>query len=116
VENFLRAKAHYLARGPALGRDAVFVWGAGMTGRRLSKHLVREGLPLVGFVDVDPKKIGRTLRGQPIISGGELLDWWGKFQNPILLTAVRARKAVPLIRGHLHGMGLVEGRDWWAAA
>lgn len=116
VENFLRAKAHYLAKGPAQNRDGVFVWGAGMTGRRLSKHLVREGLPLVAFVDVDPKKIGSTRRGKPIIGVGELLDWWGKFENPILLTAVRARKAGPLIRTSLAELNLVEGVDWWAAA
>ncbi len=116
VENFLRAKAHYLAKGPTRDRDGVFVWGAGMTGRRLSKHLVREGLPLVAFVDVDPKKIGSTRRSKPIIGVGELLDWWGKFENPILLTAVRARKAGPLIRASLKELNLVEGVDWWAAA
>jgi len=116
VENFLRAKAHYLAKGPARDRDGVIVWGAGMTGRRLSKHLVREGLPLVAFVEVDKKKIGRTRRGKPIIGVGELLDWWGKFENPILLTAVRARKAGPLIRASLAELNLVEGVDWWAAA
>jgi len=116
VENFLRAKAHYLAKGPAINRDAVFVWGAGMTGRRLSKHLVREGLPLVGFIDVDPKKIGSTRRGKPIITAGELLKIWKQYNNPILITAVRARKAGPLIRANLEELGLIEGADWWAAA
>jgi glycosyltransferase involved in cell wall biosynthesis len=116
VENFLRAKAHYLAKGPAQDRDGVIVWGAGMTGRRLSKHLVREGLPLVAFVEVDKKKIGRTRRGKPIIGVGELLDWWGKFENPILLTAVRARKATPLIKAQLDELRLIEGQDWWQAA
>lgn len=116
LENFLRAKAHYLAKGPARDRDAVIVWGAGMTGRRLSKHLVRERLPLKAFVEVDEKKIGRTKRGRPIISSEELLGWWGKYQNPILLTAVRARKAAPLIRGTLTELGLTEGIDWWRAA
>jgi glycosyltransferase involved in cell wall biosynthesis len=116
LENFLRTKAHYLTKGPARERDAVIVWGAGMTGRRLSKHLIREGLPVVAFVDVDQKKIGRTKRGRPIISSEELLSWWCKFQNPILVTAVRARKAAPLIQGTLKDLELVEGRDWWRAA
>ncbi len=116
VENFLRAKAHYLAKGPAQGRDAVFVWGAGMTGRRLSKHLVREGLPLVAFVEVDAKKIGNTRRGKPIIASDDLIQFWNKYKNPILLTAVRARKAAPLIRSSLESLNLIEGKDWWAAA
>jgi FlaA1/EpsC-like NDP-sugar epimerase len=116
VENFLRAKAHYLAKGPARDRDAVFIWGAGMTGRRISKHLSREGLPLTAFIDVDPKKIGSTRRGKPIISQNDLLSLWKKYQNPILLTAVRARKARPLIRENLNKLNLIEGQDWWAAA
>ena len=87
-----------------------------MTGRRLSKHLVREGLPLVAFVEVDQKKIGSTRRGKPILASHELLEMWKKYENPILLTAVRARKAGPLIRASLEDLGLVEGLDWWAAA
>jgi len=116
LENFLRAKAHYLAKGPARGRDGVFIWGAGMTGRRISKHLVREGLDLTAFIDVDPKKIGSTRRGKPIISREELPSLWKEYQNPILLAAVRARKALPLIRENLSELNLVEGKDWWAAA
>ncbi len=116
VENFLRAKAHYLAQGPAKDRDAVIVWGAGMTGRRLSKHLEREGLPLKAFVEVDQNKIGRTKRGRPIIGVDELMKVWGNFQNPILLTAVRARSASPLIQASLEELGLIQGQDWWRCA
>ena len=116
VENFLRAKAHYLAQGPAKDRDAVIVWGAGMTGRRLSKHLEREGLPLEAFVEVDQKKIGSTKRGRPIIGVEDLLDLWGNYQDPILLTAVRARSAAPLISAQLEKLSLIEGQDWWRAA
>ncbi len=116
VENFLRAKAHYLARGPLQGRDAVIVWGAGMMGRRLSKQLQNNEVPLVVFVDVDPKKIDRTRRGKPIIAPAALLNWWGRYANPALLAAVGARGARGLIRARLVKMGLVEGRDWWGAA
>ena len=116
VENFLRAKAHYLAKGPAKDRNAVIVWGAGMTGRRLSKHLEREDLPLTAFVEVDQKKIGREKRGRPIIGVDGLMDLWGSFDKPILLTAVRARSAAPLIQASLVELGLVQGRDWWRCA
>lgn len=116
VKNFLRAKAHYLARGPLQGRDAVIIWGAGMTGRRLSKHLIREGAPLTAFIDIDPEKIGRTRRGKPIYAREQLPEIWNQHQNPVLISAVRARKARPLIREKLTEFGLREGRDWWAAA
>ncbi|MDH5505666.1 MAG: glycosyltransferase [Anaerolineae bacterium] len=116
LENFLRAKAHYLVRGPLVGRDAVILWGAGMMGRRLSKHLLREGAPLVVFVDIDPRKIGNTRRGLPIIAPEDLMDWWARFQNPVVLAAVGARGARALIRKRLNDFGLSEGQDWWGVA
>lgn len=116
LENFLRAKAHYLALGPLAGRDAVIVWGAGMMGRRLSKHLVRQNAPLVAFIDVDPGKIGRTRRGRPILPPEALPEWCSRFQQPVVLAAVGARGARRLIRRRLNDFGLQEGRDWWGVA
>ena len=116
VENFIRAKAHYLARGPLVGRDAVIIWGAGMMGRRLSKHLVRKGALLAAFVDIDPKKIGSTRQGKPIIAPDDLPKWWAQYQTPILLAAVGARGARRLIREKLKQMGLIEGQDWLSTA
>ncbi len=116
LENFLRAKAFYLVRGPLLGRDAVIVWGAGMVGRRLTKQLEGQNAPLAVFVDIDPLKIGRSRRGLPIIAPEELTDWWKRFSCPILLAAVGARGARQLIRHRLEQMGLREGRDWWGVA
>lgn len=117
LENFLRAKARYLAQGPLTDRDAIIIWGAGMMGRRLSKHLMRtEQLPVVAFVDIDPKKIGNTRRGKPIISADDLLDWWSRYQNPVVLAAVGARGARHLIRERLNAFELLEGQDWWAVA
>lgn len=116
LENFLRAKACYLARGPLRERQAIFIWGAGMTGRRLSKHLSRQGLPLVAFVDIDLRKIGGSLRGLPIIAPEEMPAWWAHSPRPALLVAVGARGARQLIREHLIELGFVEGHDWWSAA
>lgn len=116
VENFLRAKAHYLAAGLLRDREAVILWGAGQMGRRLSKHLAREGAPLVAFIDIDPDKIGRQRRGLPIIGPADLPTLWRGFRRPVVLAAVGARGARALIREQLKPMGLVEGRDWWAVA
>ena len=116
LENFLRAKAYYLARGPLVGRDAVIIWGSGMMGRRLAKQLEKQNVPLAAFVDIDPKKIGNTRRGKPIIAPDALGDVWARHQNPALLAAVGARGARLLIRQRLVDFGYVEGEDWWAAA
>lgn len=116
VENFLRAKAHYLVQGPLLDRDAVIIWGAGMMGRRLGKQLIRVNAPVKAFIDIDPRKIGRTRRGRPILAPEALTKEWEKYDNPVLLAAVGARGARNLIRQRLEHLGFVEGKDWWSTA
>ena len=116
LENFIRAKAHYLAIGPLAERESVIIWGAGMHGRRLSKHLMRAGVHIRAFVDIDPKKIGRTRRGRPIISRDDLPSHLESTPRPTLLAAVGASGARELIRSQLNELDLVEGRDWWSAA
>ena len=115
IENFLRAKAHYLVRGPLQGRIAL-IWGAGKTGRRLSKHLLREGARIAAFVDVDPKKIGRSVRGIGIYPPSDLRCRWEETDHPFLLSAVSSREARALIRAYLKDMGLEEGRDFLCVA
>jgi glycosyltransferase involved in cell wall biosynthesis len=112
LENFLRLKSYYLVRGPLQNRDAVFIWGAGMMGRRLGKQLQYQKAQLTAFLDIDPRKIGHTRRGLPILAPEELQGWWERYDKPILLAAVGARGARALIRMRLEQMGLVEGHDW----
>ncbi len=116
VENFLRAKAHYLARGPLRDRDGLVIWGAGRTGRRLSKHLIRAGHEPVCFIDVAPHRIGGTLRGVPVLAAGELMACWSSQRRPILLAAVASRGARALIRDQLADMGLIEVEDYLCVA
>lgn len=116
VENFLRAKAHYLIEGPLQERDALIMWGAGKTGRRLSKHLIRGGHPPAVFVDIAPDKIGKTLRNIPIIGADELISHWNQFKHPLLLAAVASRGARDLIRAELTKLGLVETQDFICVA
>ena len=116
IENFLRAKSNYLMRGPIRGRDAIFVWGAGQMGRRLSKHLIRAGAPVLGFLDINLRKIGHTLRGCTIHSADELPELWRQHSHPLLLAAVGSHGARELIRSRLRGWGLVETEDFWCVA
>jgi hypothetical protein len=71
---------------------------------------------LAAYIDIDPRKIGRTRRGLPVLPPESLMDLWRRYTHPVVLAAVGARGARPLIRQRLTGMGLVEGRDWWSAA
>ena len=115
VERFLACKAHHLARGPLAGGQTV-VWGAGQTGRRLAKHLEREGARPELFVDIDPRKIGGSLRRRPVLAADRLPAILADLERPTVVTAVSSRGARQLIRERLGGWGLVEGADFWCAA
>lgn len=114
VPNFLRCKAHYLARGPLADTGKVVLWGAGQTGRRLSKFLRDEGVEIAAVVDIDPVKISATLRGIPIIAPDDLPQLLG--HDTVVLAAVASRGARELIRERLVAYGLEEGNTFWCVA
>jgi glycosyltransferase involved in cell wall biosynthesis len=111
-EAFWRVKAHYLARGPLAGAPSVWIWGAGEGGRRLGRALADEGVTIRAFVDVDPRKIGSTRRGLPILPPEGLAPEEGE----IIVAAVAARGARTEVRERLVGLGFVEGKHFICAA
>ena len=116
VENFFRVKAHFLVNGPLVGRDGLIMWGAGQTGRRLSKQIERLGQQINFFVDVSPKKIGGKMRGRPVVSPQDIASARSQFSNPLLIIAVSSRGARGLIRKSLQELCLKEVRDYLCAA
>jgi len=116
VERFLACKAHHLTHGPLKGVDSVIVWGAGQTGRRLSKHLIREGASVTTFIDIDPAKIGGTLRNRPVHSPEDLPQLLEDKTSRVLVAAVSSRGARALIRQRLESLNLQETFDFWCAA
>jgi glycosyltransferase involved in cell wall biosynthesis len=105
-------KCRYLARGPLAGRGEVAIWGAGETGRALCDALAPEGIRPAILVDVDPRKIGRTIRGAPVVGHRDL----HRVRGLPLLVAVGAPGARELIRAELRAAGFVETRDFWCTA
>lgn len=110
VENFLRAKSHYLGR--MVPKRPIVLWSAGKMGRRLSKHLLREGMDIEAVVDIDPAKIGRTLRGKPIVD----VDYLRDKPDSFVITSVSSHGARELIRERLIEMGFVETKGFICAA
>jgi GT2 family glycosyltransferase len=108
VEAFLRAKAEALLRGPLADGRTFVVWGAGMLGRRLTRLLVRAGRPPAALLDIDPKKIGRTRHGRPVLPPEAL-----RKGSALVLGAVGAIGAREQIRARLLETGLIETRDFW---
>jgi len=108
---FLRCKAYFFARGPAAKGTTVILWGAGPNGKRLHRYLSEEGVVIRAMIDIDPVKIGRRLRGTPVVAPETLpglLD-----DRTIVVAAVASRGARQLIRERLVGAGLREGQDFW---
>lgn len=105
------AKARFLA--PRLrARDLpLCVWGAGQTGRRFARALEAEGIRASLFIDIDPRKIGRTARGAPIRSPDALVRG-----AQHVLVAVGARGGRAIVRAKLGARGLVEGADFTCVA
>ncbi len=97
VPSFLKCKAHFLARGPLADTRRVVLWGAGQTGRRLSKFLMEEGVEIAAVVDIDPAKIGGALRGIPVIAADDLPEHL--VEGAIVLAAVASRGATGTHQG-----------------
>lgn len=112
LEAFQSARAHYLARHPMLTGKAVAIWGAGRTGRRLTRQLRRHGVTVTDFYDVDPRKIGREIEGARVRP-------WTDLERPgrvPVVVAVGAAGARDLIRPEVLRRGYREGRDVLFAA
>lgn len=122
AEAFLRCKIHHLRRWiseTGAGERAIVVWGAGRDGKRFARAWEEEmRLPgprvgeIAAFVDIDPKKIGRTRRGRPIDGFDETRK---RMPGAFYIAAVGAAGAREIIRGALEAAGMEEERDFVCA-
>lgn len=103
----LALKVRHLAQWRLAGR-AAWIGGAGPGGRLLHDALRREGVDVLGYIDVHPRRIGGRKRGLPV--------WpYARLAEPIDavgLVAVGNRGAHARVRADIAPYGLVEGKDW----
>ncbi|MGB8933106.1 MAG: glycosyltransferase [Anaeromyxobacteraceae bacterium] len=112
LSNHRALKASALARTWLAGMREVAIWGAGETGKAMADALDAEGIRAALFVEVDRKKIGRTVRGAPVVG----VDQLARARGLPLLVAVGAPGARDLIRAELAGFGWEELRDFRCVA
>jgi len=115
VASFIDCKAFHLAEGPLRNAQSVILWGAGRTGRRLSGQLIKLGIPVTAFIDIDPRLIGRTVRDRPVCRPSEAGSLAAR-PGTVILAAVASRGARELIEKQLLAFGLVEGENFWCVA
>lgn len=108
-QKFYAAKFHFFRRHP-LCQSPVSVWGAGPIGRDWTRDLLRSGIEVPHVIDIDPRKIGRTIANGrvKVVSPEEALSK----RSGLILGAVGARGARDLIRSRLERESLAEGRDF----
>jgi glycosyltransferase involved in cell wall biosynthesis len=108
-KRFYEAKLHFFMRHP-LCKSPVAVWGAGPTGRDWTRDLLRAGVEVPHVIDIDPKKIGRTIANGrvKVVSAEEALTK----RSGLILGAVGSRGARETIRARLVHERLTEGRDF----
>jgi glycosyltransferase involved in cell wall biosynthesis len=112
-EAFRRCKVHYLRQSYLAGARPALVWGASRIGKLFARELIAAGTALYGFVELDPRKIGQTIYGAPVLSLPDALTRRGEAFG---LAAVGGEGAREEIRATLLASGWVEGRDFCCVA
>jgi GT2 family glycosyltransferase len=112
LSRHLALKCAHLRRTVLAGREEVALWGAGETGKAFASALFTHGVRVALFLEVDRKKVGRMVRGAPVLGYEDA----PRARGVPLLVAVGAPGARPLIRGELAKQGFVELRDFWCVS
>jgi glycosyltransferase involved in cell wall biosynthesis len=110
---FTALKVDHLRRTHLRTRAQVTIWGAGKLGRRWHRALEPIGCRAAEFIDVDPKKIGREVHGEPVIPPPPDRS---ALRSDFVIVAVGAYGARALIREHLTARGFTELEDFVCVA
>jgi glycosyltransferase involved in cell wall biosynthesis len=102
---FVDLKVEALERMYLSRNGPVTIWGTGKIGRMFSRALARRGYAPVAFIDIDKKRIGRTVHGAPVL---DVPRRSSEIPGGLLLAAVGTAGARERIRAHLTGLGLME--------
>ena len=107
ADAFRECKVHHLQNDFLKGRTELVLAGAGKEGRAWQRALGRAGIAVALWVDVDPRKIGRTLHGAPVLGVAGVAPGIGK-----MLITVGTRGAREGVREWAIRAGFSEGGDF----
>jgi glycosyltransferase involved in cell wall biosynthesis len=110
-EAFRRCKVQHLKRTLLRGRRVVIV-GAGPVGKAFARALQADDVSIAAFIDVDPRKIGQTVHGVPVVARDALADYGEAF----VVAAVSGPRARSDIRTWLEASGWTELEGFCAVA
>lgn len=94
-----------------LNRETPFmIVGAGEGGRKIARWLILKGYYLTGFIDIDPKKIGKEVYKYPVISR-ETFEL--RIDKPFLINALMTRGTRNIVQNWLETLDLKQGRNFF---
>lgn len=105
---FRRCKLHHLRQGFLKGCSELVMAGAGIEARAWQRLLAADGIRVTQWLDIDPRKIGRTLHGAPVSRPEELQLAGRKMLAAIGVSGAREQfRTVADKRGWQEGMDFV---------
>ena len=121
---FRRLKTTFLSDDRLPPGRPLVIWGAGRVGKAFARTWLEEGRTFAAFVDLDPRKIGQTIHGAPVIRPDDLAAFPASTPraapasraSPYVLLAVGTPGARHDIRAALDAMGFRELADYRAVA
>jgi len=109
-ESFRELKLHYLFKIRLdNGARPVSICGAGPVGKAWLKELQARGVEVRYLFEVNPRKIGRSIHGVPVIRAEDLPP---RSDPGLILGAVGQRGAREKVRKSLDPLGFREGEDY----
>ncbi|TFG66639.1 MAG: glycosyltransferase [Gemmatimonadales bacterium] len=113
---FRQCKVHFLRESFLPGSRTLVVWGAGRVGKSLARELIRQGIEVAGFVDLDPRKIGEIIHGAQVWSPSEFASHAATAaraeDRPYVLAAVGSPGVRAVIRNALIELEFEELSDF----
>ena len=105
-------KIFHLMRGPLAEHRRFWVAGTGRDGKRIAAALQAAGAIQQGWIDINPRRIGKKIYGAWV----KPLDEVRLADGDIVLAAVGSDGGRERIRSELQAMGWAETRDFWCVA
>lgn len=108
-EAFDRLRVQYLAEDARLHEARpLVICGAGRRTRQRANLLLDRGFSVSAWIDIDPRKIGNTVRGARVHPP----HWLDRADKPFVLGYVTNHGARDVLAAQLHDMGYCRGSDY----
>lgn len=108
---FRSCKLHHLRQGFLANIGELVIAGAGVEARAWQRLLASDGIRVTGWLDVDPRKVGRTLHGAPVTRPADL-----ELAGRKMIVAIGVRGAREQFRDAAAQRGWQEGVDFVCVA